>query len=469
MIGAYQQYRDKRRIYSTIADVFMILVIAGCFYLSNNHSIEVSEELQNWSFAHIILHTFPIYLYLKKFTKQTTNFPFVETLAAFNIVHFGLPAFFIKTDDFQLGVLDPYALKVLFYAYALFYLLYYVFKDILKTKPIEFIPVKTPLVYLKYFSYALLGIYILSKFINESSIYHLGNVGFYIYVGFSINFWKDKLLSIIEKSIFVPFLLFDILTRAVDGLLAPVALLLFFISLCVIISKSRKIFIIVGIVLFSWFYSIFSVVKFDFRATVWYGGKYYSIMDRIALIGDLYTESAKGKSVEYVDKYPGKDQFLWRFSYQLSALSMVLNKTPKIVPFWNGESYIPLVTKFIPRIIWNDKPTENMGQLFGVRYGVITAYNTRTSINAPIIPEFYINFGYTGIWLGCMFLGFFYALLARLFNSNKVSYSSKIIGMAIIFPLVIWESNFSLIFGNLILVSFFLIVLFRLIISFIKR
>lgn len=148
---------------------------------------------------------------------------------------------------------------------------------------------------------------------------------------------------------------------------------------------------------------------------------------------------------------------------------MVLEKTPATVPFWEGESYAPLVTKFIPRILWEDKPTENMGKEFGVKYGVITAYNNRTSINAPIIPEFYFNFGYTGIYLGCLFLGLFYAFLSRLFNSNKVSYSSKIIGMAIIFPLVIWESNFSLTFGNLILVSFFLVVLFKLIGSLTKQ
>ena len=80
----------------------------------------------------------------------------------------------------------------------------------------------------------------------------------------------------------------------------------------------------------------------------------------------------------------------------------------------------------------------------------------------------YLLLGFRGL-MGGAFLGLFYAFLTRYFNSNTVSYSSKVIGMAIIFPLVIWESNFSLIFGNLILVSFFLIILFKLILSFIKR
>ena len=469
MSYTYRQPGDNVFSYSVIADIFLLLVIATCFYLSYNPPIDVSEEFRTWSFAHIILHSIPIYLYLKNFHKHATNFPFVETLAAFNIIHFGLPALFIKLNDFQLGTLRPVAIEVVFWAYIIFYLSYYYFRSNLRTKPIEFIPSGTSLFYLKYYAYILLGIYILSKFVDDSTIYHLGNVGIYIYVGFCINFWKDKLLTPLEKAIFIPVLLNDILNRATEGLIAPVALLLFYISLCIIISKSKKFFIIIGIALFIWFYSIFSSVKFEYRTTLWYGSQTYSLFDRFNLIGNLYEENRKSNAIEYVDKYKGKDQFLWRFSYELSAISMVLEKTPAKVPYWNGESYLPLLTKFIPRLIWSDKPTENMGKLFGVRYGVISVFNTRTSINAPIIPEFYINFGYGGIYLGCLFLGFFFAFLSRLFNSNAVSYSSKIIGMAIIFPLVIWESNFSLIFGDLILVSFFVIILFKVILSLVKK
>jgi hypothetical protein len=110
-----------------------------------------------------------------------------------------------------------------------------------------------------------------------------------------------------------------------------------------------------------------------------------------------------------------------------------------------------------------------MGYLFGIRYHIISRSNTRTSINTPIIPELYINFGYTGVWIGSILLGLLYAALTRLFNSRRVSYSSKIIGMALIFPLVIWESNFSLIFGNLLLVSIIIIVLYRMVLSFIEK
>jgi hypothetical protein len=45
----------------------------------------------------------------------------------------------------------------------------------------------------------------------------------------------------------------------------------------------------------------------------------------------------------------------WRPSYDASALSLVLNKTPKEIPFWNGDTYI-ILPKLITRVFWLNKP-----------------------------------------------------------------------------------------------------------------
>ena len=461
----YHPYQIRLKIHpGQIADIFLLLMIIFCFYLSYNHPIDVGDNLQNWSFAHIILHSLPLYFYLKNLNWQKVNFPFIETLGIFNILHYGLPVFFIKIFDFQLGTLSVKALEESFYAYSIFYITYYIFRGQLKIKPIEFIPAQTSPQRLKFYAYTLVAVYFINRFISDSTLQHIGNVGIYIYVGFMINLWKDKQMKLYEKVLFSFILLYDILIRALDGLIAPLALMLFFISLSILLSKSPRIFIVIGLVFFVWFYGIFSTLKFTFRQKVWYEGN-YTLIDKITLIQELASEQKKEKSIEYVDKYQGKDQFLWRFSYQLSTMSMVMEKTPAIVPYWNGNTYIPLLSKFIPRIVWTDKPLENMGNKFGVTYGVISKYNTRTSINTPILPELYINFGFTGLYIGSIILGLLYSILSSFFNSNRVSYSSKIIGMAIIFPLVIWESNFSLVFGNLLLVTLALILLYRLMIS----
>lgn len=439
-----------------------------CYYLWNLNNFEIIDETKQWGCFNLVLHSIPIYLYLRKLESNKVNFPFIETFALFNIIHFGLPIFYIKPNDFQLGVLNPYSLEVAFYAYAIFYISYYFFFKVLKVKPFVFLSYTISLKQLKSFSYFLLIMYGLSIFSFDSAIDSIGNVGFFIYVGLSISFWKNNVLTPTEKFIFIPIILFELVNRATAGLLTPVALLLLFIIFCLIISRGSKFLIIVGSIVFIWFYSIFSPLKADFRNAVWYEGKANSLIEKVELINELSNKSKNENAVIYVDKYPGKKHFLWRFSYQLSALSMVINKTPKAVPYWNGSTYLPLLTKFIPRILWADKPSEEMGYLFGTKYGIISVYNKNTSMNTPFVPELYINYGFAGIFIGCALLGYFYALLVKWFNSNKGGYTNKIIGAAVIYPLIIWESNFSLVIGNLLLVCLLLILLTRFIISIVK-
>jgi hypothetical protein len=437
--------------------------------VSSRNEFYVADDFRDWSLAHLMLHSTPIFLYLVKFRKEF-NFPFIEILSAFNIVHFGLPVFFIHLEDYQLGLLSIDALKESFYAYVIFYASFYLFMSSkIKLKGVEFIPKNTSLKAIKYFGYIFLGFYILNATFQVKAIYHIGYVGFFAYLGIFINLWREKLLKQWEKGVFIVIVGYDFIDRALDGLIAPFALLVLFLIICVLMSKSSKWLIGITIFLFVWFYSIFSTVKYDFRDEVWFGGRNYSMFEKVLLIQQLYAAKKLNESTAMVDDYKGKNHILWRFSYQLSAMSLILQETPARVPFWNGESYIPLFSKFIPRFMWPDKPTEGMGYKFGTTYRITSTWNTNTSINTPILTELYMNFGFTGLYVGSFILGFIYFVLVKLFNSKRVSYASGIVGMAIIFPLMIWESNFSLMFGNLLLISFTFIALYRLITYFVKQ
>ena len=57
----------------------------------------------------------------------------------------------------------------------------------------------------------------------------------------------------------------------------------------------------------------------------------------------------------------------------------------------------------MPRIFWENKPSDTLGNEFGVRYKVLFDYNTTTSWNMPVLNEFYVNFGIIGIVLGMFF------------------------------------------------------------------
>lgn len=64
--------------------------------------------------------------------------------------------------------------------------------------------------------------------------------------------------------------------------------------------------------------------------------------------------------------------------------------------FLNGETYKLIVTKFIPRFIYKNKPNENIGQLYAKKFHYLPSYDNTTSINLDSINESYINFNFWG-------------------------------------------------------------------------
>ena len=68
----------------------------------------------------------------------------------------------------------------------------------------------------------------------------------------------------------------------------------------------------------------------------------------------------------------------------------------KYVPYWNGYSYKILYSKLIPRVFWENKPSDDLGNEFGHRYFILTKENTKdklihdtnTSWNMPILKSF---------------------------------------------------------------------------------
>jgi hypothetical protein len=129
---------------------------------------------------------------------------------------------------------------------------------------------------------------------------------------------------------------------------------------------------------------------------------------------------------------------------------LVIRETPQNVPFWRGESY-KILSKLIPRVLWPNKPKEDMGTQFGVAYGIIDVFSN-TSMNTPILAEMYMNFGFYGVFFGMIIFGILYSFLNQYFNNIRISNIGKVYAIAIIFPFVVHESNFTLVFGNIPLI-----------------
>ena len=150
-----------------------------------------------------------------------------------------------------------------------------------------------------------------------------------------------------------------------------------------------------------------------FRAATWSRGRMAeaSTIQKVRLFGDILYRITIGGAVP--------PQALIEFASlrlgQFTVFGEVLEDTPAIVPFWEGESYYPILFKPIPRFIMPGKPEEMSGQMFGHRYGLISKWNTTTSINLPQIVELYANFGLVAVIVGMFVFGLIYRLLLEIY------------------------------------------------------
>lgn len=135
---------------------------------------------------------------------------------------------------------------------------------------------------------------------------------------------------------------------------------------------------------------------------------------------------------------------------QLGLFAHVVHRTPEAVPYWGGETYGALAAGFVPRFVWRDKPTKELGQRFGHRYAVISPRDHSTSVNLPQMVEMFANFGPLGVLLGMAALGVLYRWAQAKLDRFGAGEGTTVIGAVVFSELVNLESDFSLVFGGLL-------------------
>ena len=145
----------------------------------------------------------------------------------------------------------------------------------------------------------------------------------------------------------------------------------------------------------------------------------------------------------------------------LGIFTHVVELTPAHVPYWKGETYATLPTTWIPRVLWPDKPSKQIGQAFGHRYQLIADHDRTTAVNLPIPVELYANFGFTGFTFGMLGLGVLYFLLDRWLNSPRAGTGTLVIGCILFSRLILIESDFTLVFGAVLQYALLLVLFFR--------
>jgi hypothetical protein len=205
-------------------------------------------------------------------------------------------------------------------------------------------------------------------------------------------------------------------------------------------------------------------VKQDYRSTI-RENPYFTVNDRIDLLGNLlyakYVEDVELEEVtmEEEEEKEGISQNLSKGFSRAGddSLEVVLEKTPKEVPFWDGESYSALPYIFIPRALWTDKPSRHIWNKFGRTYGFIGANDYQTSVGVSYVAEGYMNFGYVGMYSIALLVGIFIAAVERLsFYFLRGYYYFTF--MCFLMPVMTYASDFTTLINSTFVISMVLLI-----------
>lgn len=190
-------------------------------------------------------------------------------------------------------------------------------------------------------------------------------------------------------------------------------------------------------------------VAMDYRRIAWFTDEQLPVGQRsqviLGILADRVDRDGAAGAVMH-----GWDVVATR-SANLDLFADVVRRTPSEVPYWNGETYLSLVGIAVPRVFWPNKPVKELGQSFGHRYRYLGGADVSTSINLPYFVEFYCNFGSLGVLLGMLLVGVIYVALEQRINVPGQNSTVSIGALVLLVPLVNIESDFSLIFGGLLL------------------
>ena len=268
----------------------------------------------------------------------------------------------------------------------------------------------------------------------------------YISFGLLVALALDNKLSKMHFRVLVLLIIFTVVLKILTGTLAPAFFLMVFLGVIYWIKRKTVpwIFILVGFIIviglnpvkhhyryLAWSNDIFSTLSYTEKATLFYEA--IQVFYEGDALSSLSTDTTTINRVS-----------------SIATFAKVVSMTPESVPYWNGESYRTLLTSFIPRALWPNKPSSEVGQEFGHRYSLLYKYDTVTSYNLPWLIELYANFGAIGLCLGMFAVGLIFRFLVTKMSAPISQNVKLILGLTITFKLFYAGSNFALMVGGLL-------------------
>lgn len=119
--------------------------------------------------------------------------------------------------------------------------------------------------------------------------------------------------------------------------------------------------------------------------------------------------------------------------------------------YLHGSTYTPLLTTWIPRAIWPGKPKQDFGNSWAKLYGMLGRNDYATSYNLPWLPEMYLNFGWPGVVLISLAIGWVMGELKRGVINRATTPAGVAFAVSMASAFFWPESNLSMMFGGVII------------------
>jgi hypothetical protein len=98
-----------------------------------------------------------------------------------------------------------------------------------------------------------------------------------------------------------------------------------------------------------------------------------------------------------------KGQSFWERSSLKKSVEIIVRRSGVDKPFQMGATLTPIVAAFIPKLLWPDKPSIPVGQVFNKEFQL--SEGADTYISPSHVGELYWNFGWPGVIFGSSLIG----------------------------------------------------------------
>jgi hypothetical protein len=119
----------------------------------------------------------------------------------------------------------------------------------------------------------------------------------------------------------------------------------------------------------------------------------------------------------------------------LGVTSVLVRDTPERSPYQYGRTLGLFFVSFVPRGMWPDKPTINTGLWITATYG--SGEHIQSSTGPTQVGEWFVNFGWPGVAMGMLLLGFIMRLVQEKLLRHPTTVPGVVLGVILLFQLAV--------------------------------